>query len=182
MMTQTHGVTGLAMWMSGDALARALGANHPYYVTIAGALIAWGAAKAPDIDNPNSRPGRQVNKLIPGLSDMIESVVGHRGLTHWASTGIANGVTLGAIASLINPSMWWIGLAVTIGWLTHIAGDCCTYRGVPAYGPFNLDPIRLPYGYRIECGGQIETRIVYPLTVVWALSVFTTSVALTVFS
>ena len=182
MMTQTHGVTGLAVWMSGDTLTRALDPHHPYYVTLAGALIAWAAAKAPDVDNPDSRPGRQVNKLIPGMSDAIEAAFGHRGLTHWASTGIVNGVALGALASLINPSLWWIGLAVAIGWLTHIAGDCCTYRGAPAYGPFNRDSIRLPYGYRIECGGPIEARIVYPLAFVWALSMSTMSVALAVFS
>jgi len=182
MMTRTHGVTGLAVWMSGDTLTRALDPHHPYYVTIAGALIAWAAAKAPDIDNPNSRPGRQANKLIPGMSDAIEAAFGHRGLTHWASTGIVNGIALGALAFLINPSLWWIGLAVIVGWLTHIAGDCCTYRGAPAYGPFNRNPVRLPYGYRIECGGPIEARIVYPLAFVWALSMSTMSVALAVFS
>lgn len=182
MMTKTHGMTGIAVWITGDALTRASGTSHPYYVTLAGALIAWAAAKAPDVDNPDSRPGRQINKLIPGMSDAIEAAFGHRGLTHWGITGIVNGLIFGFLACLITPSLWWIGLAVMVGWLTHIAGDCCTYRGAPAYGPFNRDPIRLPYGYRIECGGPVETQFVYPLAVVCALSMFTVSVALTVFS
>lgn len=182
MMTQTHGVTGLAMWMSGDTLSRVLDLNHPYYVTIAGALLASVAAKAPDVDNPNSRPGRQINKVIPGMSDTIEAAFGHRGLTHWATIGVFNGAVLGCLSYLIHPSLWWIGLAVTVGWLTHIVGDCCTYRGAPAGGPFNRDPIRLPYGYRIECGGTVETRIVYPSAVALALVTSTTSLALTMFA
>lgn len=182
MMTQTHGAIGAAVWMSGDALTHALGLNHPYYVTFAGALLTWAAAKIPDVDNPDSRPGRQINRLIPGMSDAIEAAFGHRGLTHWGLTGIVNGLALGALACLIAPSLWWIGLAVIVGWLTHIAGDCCTYRGAPAYGPFNCDPIRLPYGYRIECGGPVEARVVYPIALVWMLSMFMTSVALVVFS
>ena len=182
MMTQTHGMTGLAVWMSGDTIIRALDLNHPYYVTIAGALITWAAAKAPDIDNPDSRPGRQINKLIPGMSDAIQATFGHRGLTHWASAGIINGAVLGFLACLIHPSLWWIGLAVTVGWLTHIAGDCCTYQGAPLYGPFNRSPIRLPYGYRIECGGPVEARVVYPIAIIWALSMFMMSVAFALFA
>jgi len=182
MMTHTHAMTGLAVWMSGDILTRALGTDHPYYVTLAGALIAWAAAKAPDIDNPDSRPGRQINKIIPGMSDTIEVAFGHRGLTHWATTGLFNGAVLGTIAYLIHPSLWWIGLAVAVGWITHIAGDCFTYRGAPAFGPFRHDPIRIPYGYQIECGGPIEAKVVYPIALVWAMTTFTTSVALAVFS
>lgn len=178
MMTKTHGMTGLAVWMSGDALTRAIGTNHPYYVTIAGALLTWAAAKAPDVDNPNSRPGWQINKLIPGMSNAIEAALGHRGLTHWGITGIVNGLIVGFLAYLIHPSLWWTGLAIAVGWLTHIAGDCCTYRGAPAYGPFDRTPIRLPHGYRIECGGEIETQFVYPLALVCALFMFTVSAVL----
>lgn len=182
MMTKTHAMTGLAVWMSGDAITRALDTGHHYYVTLAGALIVWVAAKAPDVDNPDSRPGRQVNKLIPGMSDAIEAAFGHRGLTHWATTGASIGAALGFVAYLIHPSLWWIGLAVAVGWITHIAGDCVTYQGAPMFGPLRRDPIRLPYGYRIKCGGPIEARIVYPLAFVWALSMSTISVALVVFS
>jgi inner membrane protein len=180
MMTQTHGVTGIAVWMSGDTLTRALDLNHPYYVTLAGALIAWVAAKAPDIDTPDSRPGRLANRLIPGISDLINSVFGHRGLTHWASTGIIIGVTLGALSCLVHPSLWWTGLAVTTGWIVHIAGDCCTHRGAPVYGPFRRTPVRLPYGYRIECGGTTETWVIYPMSAVCALTMSIVSVTLAV--
>lgn len=182
MMTQTHGITGIAVWMTGDALTRVCQLHHPYWITLAGALIAWEAAKAPDIDNPDSRPGRAANRLVPGMSTTIESLFGHRGLTHWASTGIAIGVTIGSLASLIHPTLWWIGLAIAIGWLTHLAGDACTYQGVPAYGPFSNRPIRLPYGKRIACGGKTETQFVYPLVRVWESLAFLSSAALAVFA
>lgn len=182
MMTQTHGATGLAVWMTADTIIRAVGLDHPYSVTIIGALLTWAAAKAPDVDNPDSRPGRQVNKVIPGMSNTIEAVFGHRGLTHWAATGVFTGAALGFVAQLIHPSLWWIGLAVATGWITHVAGDCCTYQGAPAFGPYRRDPIRLPYGYRIECGGPTESRIVYPIALVWAVSTSITSFALTMFA
>lgn len=181
MMTQTHGMTGIAVWLSGDTIVRLCGADHPYYVTVIGEIIAWAAAKAPDVDNPDSRPGRQVNKLIPGMSDTINAAFGHRGLTHWAITGVVNGAIIGLIAYLISPSLWWIGLAATVGWITHIAGDCCTYRGAPAYGPFRRDTIRLPYGYRIECGGPIELKVIYPAALAWALAASFTSITADIF-
>lgn len=178
MMTQTHGITGIAVWMTGDTIARLCGADHPYYITVLGELLAWAAAKAPDIDTPDSHPGRQVNALIPGLSNMIGDVFGHRGVTHWATTGVFSGAAFSALLCLANPSLWWIGLAVTAGWLTHIAGDCCTYRGAPAYGPFRRSPVRLPYGYRIECGGPTEIRIIYPAALTWAVAAASASLAL----
>lgn len=177
MMTQTHAITGLAAWMAGDAALRAF-TDHPYTTTIAGACIAFYAAKAPDIDNPDSRPGRQINRLIPGLSDTIESVFGHRGITHWAVTGLINGAIIGFLASMVNASLWWIGLAVAVGWTAHIAGDCCTYRGAPAFAPFRRGVVRLPYGYRIECGGQDEIEIVYPASLVFALLMSAVSLVL----
>lgn len=182
MMTRTHGMTGIAVWMGGDTLTRMFDLHHPYYLTLAGALITWSAAKAPDIDNPCSKPGQQINMIIPGASEMIEATFGRRGITHWAGTGIANGLVIGFLACLIHPSLWWIGLAVIVGWLTHIAGDCCTYQGAPAYGPFIRKAVRLPYGYRIECGGPAEVKTVYPLALTLALSMTLASVALTVFS
>lgn len=179
MMTQTHGATGIALWATGDALTRVLGSNHHhYYLTLAGALITWVAAKAPDIDNPDSRPGRQLNRIIPGASNVIERILGHRGPTHWISTGIVIGLVVGLLAHTIAPSWWWIGLATTAGWSIHIAGDCCTHKGAPAYGPFRRTPIRLPYGYRIECGGEIETNIIRPAAALWALLALAASSAL----
>ena len=177
MMTQTHGMTGIGAWMTADTLTRAAGLAHPYYVTLIGAVAALIAAKAPDIDTPDSRPGRQLNRLIPGAADTIEAVCGHRGLTHWASVGLCVGGAIGALAHMINPSLWWIGLAISVGWIVHIAGDCCTYQGVPAFGPFRFDAVRLPYGWRIECGGKTETRIIYPMSIVWAFSMSITSLA-----
>lgn len=168
MMTQTHGPSGAALWLTGDALTRVLGANHPYYLTLAGTLIALCAAKAPDIDNPDSAPAHALNRLIPGASEVIEEMLGHRGATHWASTGIALGVGTGLLASIVDPHWWIAGLALSVGWIAHIAGDCCTYQGAPAYGPFRRTMIRLPRGYRIRSGGHIEATRIRPATITWA--------------
>lgn len=182
MMTKTHAATGFAAWMAGDTIVRIIGSDHPYYIAIAGGLIAYNAAKAPDIDNPDSRPGRQINNLLPGLSNAINALLGHRGATHWIATGVFNGAALGVLAVLVYPPLWWVGLAVMVGWTTHIIGDCCTYQGAPAYGPFTTRPVRLPYGYRIECGGNIETTIVYPAALVAAVATVPVSIAYVLFN
>lgn len=182
MMTQTHGPSGAALWLTGDALTRALGADHPYYLTLAGAVIALAAAKAPDIDNPDSHPAHVIDRFIPGASRAVNTLLGHRGATHWISTGIFLGASIGFLASLLCPAWWVAGLAVTVGWTAHIAGDCCTYQGAPACGPFRRASVRLPYGCRVETGGITEITLVHPAIITWAWMSLAVSSALAIFN
>ena len=156
MMTRTHAMTAITVWLAGDILTRVSDSGHPYAVTLAGAAIAWGSAIVPDIDTPDSRLGRR----LPRLSSAISAVCGgHRGATHWAVTALMIGAVTGLLAWYLDPSLWWVGLAVTTGWGVHLAGDCCTYRGVPLWGPVSRAPVRLPYGWRIASSGRGEHRV-----------------------
>lgn len=228
MMTRTHGASGVAVWMTGDAVAQLTHIPLPRPVVLAGAIAAYLAAKAPDIDHPDSRPGHLLNRYLPGASDLINRLLGHRGVTHWAITGllvglvvgligqiipkgilsfllglvvgllvirpirrihrhlwgvgIIIGLVVGAIADFTPTAIWAVGVAVCVGWTTHILGDCVTYQGAPALGPFTLRPVRTPYGARFAVGSSFETGLVYPTVLTWAIVATTGSVVLTVFN
>lgn len=168
MMTSTHAVSGAAAWLTLVAATTSVHHIHPGVVA-AGTLLAWGAAKAPDIDNPGSRPARQVDRLIPGLSEWLSQAAGHRGVTHWGVTAVILGALSEALFSALNPALWVLGLAVGLGWLAHILGDCLTWAGTPLLAPFRAGVVRPPYGWRFETGGVFERQIVRPLLWTWAL-------------
>lgn len=228
MMTRTHGASGVAVWMTGDVVAQLAHMPLPRPVVLAGAIAAYLAAKAPDIDHPDSRPGHLLNRYLPGASDLINRFLGHRGVTHWAITGLLVGLVAGFIEQAVPEgvlsflfglavgllvirairrfsrklwgvgvlvgvvagisidftptAIWAIGIAITVGWSTHILGDCVTYQGAPALGPFTLRPVRTPYGARFAVGSSFETGLVYPTVLTWAIVATTGSVVLTVFN
>jgi membrane-bound metal-dependent hydrolase YbcI (DUF457 family) len=228
MMTRTHGVSGVAVWMTGDIVAQLTHIPLPRTVVLAGAIATYVAAKAPDVDHPDSRPGHILNRVLPGAPYLINRLLGHRGVTHWAITGIFLGILVGLVGQTIPDgvlsiigglitgllvmrairrfrrrlwsvgiivgiiisatititptAIWGIGVAVTVGWTTHILGDCLTYQGAPALGPFTLRPVRTPYGYRFPVGGTIETGLVYPTVLTWAIVATVGSIVLTVFN
>lgn len=178
MMTITHAITGGAAW-----LTTATAVHHHIHPVVAGVgtLLAVYAAKAPDIDNPGSRPAHQVNKLIPGLSVWLEQNLGHRGLTHWGITALGTGAIFALLFGALSTTLWWIGLAIGIGWLTHILGDCLTWRGAPLLAPFTNRPVRLPYGLRFQTNGTFERLVIRRLVEFWAAAA-TVAFAYTLFN
>lgn len=165
MMSHNHAITGAAAWLTTSA------ALHPHpTVAAAGTIIAWYAARLPDVDNPNSRPAHQLNRIAPGLPRWLNRHAGHRGITHWGSVAFFVGLLIASLFSLVVPPLWWLGLAVGIGWITHILGDCLTWDGAPLLAPFTFRPVRPPYGLRFKVGGRIERYIVHPLAVLWAVA------------
>lgn len=167
MMTTTHAITGAAAWLT---TATALHHHiHPAVVG-AGTVLAWYSAKAPDIDNPDSRPAHQVDRLIPGLPAWINQHAGHRGITHWGATAIGTGAVFTTLFSALSTTLWWLGLAIGIGWLTHILGDCLTWQGAPLVAPFNNQPVRPPYGWRFQTNGVFERLVVRRFAEFWAIT------------
>lgn len=171
MKTNTHSMIGVTLWMGGDTILRLLGMDLSGAETLFGVSVVWFMSKAPDIDNPHSAPGHAINRMVPGLSDTINWVGGHRGPTHWISTGLAVSLILGLLAVWISPLLWWVGAGTAIGWVSHVVGDCCTYRGVRIFGPFGKNVVRLPYGFRFESGGRFEVQVIAPLISIFMLAV-----------
>lgn len=65
-----------------------------------------------------------------------------------------------------NVNYYWIGGAVTFGWISHLLGDMMTVSGVPILFPLKFKGkrwwnFRLPLG--IKAGGFIEKTILIPL-------------------
>lgn len=178
MMTTTHAITGAAAW-----LTTATAVHHHIHPAVAGAgaVLAWYAAKAPDIDNPDSTPARQIDKLIPGLPAWLKQNFGHRGLTHWGITALGIGTAFALLFGALSTTLWWLGLAIGVGWLTHILGDCLTWRGAPLMAPFTDQPVRPPYGMRFQTNGTFERLVVRRFVEFWA-AIATAAFAYTLFS
>jgi membrane-bound metal-dependent hydrolase YbcI (DUF457 family) len=167
MMTSTHAPIGVASWLTTATL---LGDHIDPIIVGVGAVLAWTAAKIPDIDNPNSDPGRQLDKLVPGLPAWLAQTTGHRGITHWGITAIGAGVVFALLGGAVDDTLWWLGVAVGLGWITHVIGDCLTWNGAPLLAPFTRRTTRPPYGYRIRVNGPFERQVIRPAARLWALT------------
>jgi len=180
MLTKTHATSGLAIWTTGITIANLIGHDINPIVAITSSALCYYSAELPDIDHPDSHPTRVISRFAPEIPRAIQDMCGHRGMTHWGINSISVGILIGSAATLIHPSLWWIGLAIGTGILVHVLGDCLTWSGAPLLAPFVDRPIRLPYGYRFESGGKFENMIVYPFVLFWALFSVVISVSLTV--
>ncbi|RJL34225.1 metal-dependent hydrolase [Bailinhaonella thermotolerans] len=86
-----------------------------------------------------------------------------------ASAFVNAGLTLGTMAALATFDLRydWLGAAIALGCLAHIAGDCFTEKGCPIFWPVKTR-FALPFGLGIDTGGKIEMRLLTPLFTVAA--------------
>lgn len=65
-----------------------------------------------------------------------------------------------------NQSYTWVGVMVTLGWLTHILGDTLTTSGTPFFAPFKHKGKRW-WNYRlpphVKANGSAEWHVFFPL-------------------
>ena len=85
-----------------------------------------------------------------------------------AGAGLAvTGGTVAYWATGAHSGWWWLaGVAVTLGALTHVAGDACTNSGVPLWWPLLVDGrrwhlVKTPATF--STGSAVETHVVTPL-------------------
>lgn len=121
MMARSHVIVGLASWI---AAAPAL--HLPVIDPLGLAIVVLGSL-LPDIDHPKSWVGQRTRPV----STAIASALGHRGVTHSAIAAVGltmlllhAGYERGAVAAL------------TIGYLSHLAADMLTPRGLRLAWPF----------------------------------------------
>lgn len=144
MMAKSHVVVGIAAWfVAAPLLHRAPLDPIDLGLAIAGSLL-------PDIDHPQSWVGRRTRPV----STVIARSLGHRGITHSA---IAVG---GLVAALL-----WAGqrrdavTALAIGYLSHLAADMLTPRGLRLAWP-----LRRSWGFPLcRTGSPAEALIVFGL-------------------
>jgi inner membrane protein len=115
MMARSHVVVGLAAWIAA-APALHVSALDPAYLglAVAGSLL-------PDIDHPKSWVGRRTRPMSTALAAML----GHRGVTHSAFAVVA-------LTLLLLHAGYHRGgvLALAVGYLSHLAADMLTPRGL----------------------------------------------------
>lgn len=180
MMGRTHLISGVAVGLATVGIAPAGFGAGAVWVS----LVAV-ASMAPDLDHPSATLTLKLRYLgslvcwavtvlsrwafrrVQGPADRGDG--GHRHLTHTLVSGPAAGlVTVGVWALLpagLPVGCWTAGLAVTIGWWTHIAGDAITKSGCPLLWPLEIrrrrwHRPRLPRP--VLTGGVVERWLVRP--------------------
>ena len=126
--------------------------------------LAGLGALVPDIDHRQSTLGTRLWWLSP----LVAVLCGHRGATHsllaaFLAAGIAGGVMLYA-------GIPFSGLAAFVcGYLSHIAADWSTARGVPLFWPLKRR-FRAPWAF--PGGGLREFLVVtgFALFLAWRLN------------
>ena len=141
MMAKSHVVIGLAAWLAAAPLLH-LSPVDPIYLALAAA-----GSLLPDIDHPNSWVGRRSRPI----STAIAAALGHRGLTHSAVA------VIGLVALLLDAGYRQGTVsALTVGYLSHLAADMLTPRGLRLAWPF-----RKSWGLPLcRTGSPMETIIV----------------------
>ncbi len=115
MMARSHVVVGIAAWIATAPIL-----HVPVLNPICLGLVVVGSL-LPDIDHPQSWVGRRTRPV----STAIALALGHRGITHSAIAVV--GMTM-----LLAHAGYRRGLvaAVAIGYLSHLAADMLTPRGL----------------------------------------------------
>lgn len=187
-MGRSHMLSGATVWLLGSAGVHAMGGHPDLFGTAVGTLVCTGSALIPDLDHGSSRATRAAGVLTLGLSGVLRWVSrevhaatrteldrrnesGHRALTHTFVFAVAAGLL--AVATVLAVSVWvpvlagwwWLGGAVSVGCLAHVAGDSLTVSGVPLLWPLVIRGRRwAPLGVRrIRTDHVVERWVVWPL-------------------
>jgi inner membrane protein len=152
MMAKSHVVIGFAAWVVVAPLLH----RSPFDPIDLGLAIA--GSLLPDIDHPQSWVGRRTRPV----STVIARSLGHRGITHSALA------VVGLVAALL-----WAGqrrdavTALAIGYLSHLAADMLTPRGLRLAWP-----LRRSWGVPLcRTGSPAEALIVLGVAcgLVWSV-------------
>lgn len=125
-----------------------LGNNFDFIIFTVFVLLG---ALLPDFDNPNSKAG----KSFGIVSVIFNKLFGHRGISH--------GIFFPLILTILISIFWsrTFGLAIFVGYLSHILIDGLTKQGVNLLHPISTLHIR---GF-VETGSFVETIIFLALLV-----------------
>ncbi|MDH2424274.1 metal-dependent hydrolase [Sphaerisporangium sp. TRM90804] len=90
------------------------------------------------------------------------------------TSGFINiGITAGAFIVLYSQGVQylWLGVAIAVGCLAHVIGDCLTERGCPVLWPLRHRWV-LPYRIGLKTGRAVEVKVVGPLLSIVVVALF----------
>jgi inner membrane protein len=152
MMAKSHVVVGIATWIAAAPFL------HLAPLDPADLGLAVAGSLLPDIDHPQSWIGRRARPL----STAIAAALGHRGITHSALAVVA------LVALLLHEGYQRDGVsALAVGYLSHLAADMLTPRGLRLAWP-----LRTTFAIPLcRTGSPMEPLIVLALVcgIAWRL-------------
>jgi len=142
MLARTHFVFGV---LTGVVLAPFVAKDQPWLFT---GLVAF-ASLLPDVDHIDST----INKLFP-VTKLFALLFKHRGFFHSIYP-----------AAIIYGLLWWAGLpfyglALAIGYVSHLISDCLTLDGVDLLYPL----LRIRVEGFVRTGTMMETLFFVVIT------------------
>lgn len=132
------------IWRGWKRLARTAWARGPFGAPFALAALVVGGILAGSLGV---------------LSWLVRRVVSHRGFTHTILCAAILG-TLGIWVGERLVGSWVPGVALAVGYLSHLVTDAMTYRGVDMLWPVPVTIHVLPPGLRFGNGGVRESLAV----------------------
>lgn len=146
------------VWRGWKRLAKTAWARGPFGAPFALAAIVVGGIMA---------------GFLGALSWLVRRVVSHRGFTHTVFCAALIGLTATWV-SLRLVGSWVPGVALAIGYVSHLATDAMTYRGVDPLRPVVPFTVHLlPPGLRFGNGGVREGIAVFTIVVAAILAIAT---------
>lgn len=156
----THQAGGIAaLWV----LTLLPGALTPSTIGLAVLAASFGAL-LPDLD---SRQNHLRDLSLGGIqpfvlpSYVVRTTAGHRGIMH--SYQGAAFVALLFLAPVAVCFGWVTWIALILGYLSHLALDCCTPMGLRLLWPSRHRSFLLPKWARITTGSDLEPLVGVPL-------------------
>ncbi len=147
MLAPGHIALGLATYAGASYLAGQVPLPELLAAAALGSLL-------PDIDHPNS----QIGRMLPSISRPVAALIGHRGFTH---SLLAVALLTAVLALLAWQQVESLTAATVIalitGYLSHLAGDYLTVRGIPLFWPYRRPggDYHIPY-MAFRTGGPTE--------------------------
>lgn len=153
-------------------------ANASWLLGLGLALLAGGAgALLPDLDHESSTATHQLwggglaNAVFGG--GLRRLLGGHRGVTHSAlaiaAIAVLTSLMLGSPlgwSGLLGTRWTDVGVALTIGYASHILGDLLTREGVTLWWPWSSKRVGLgARGWRFRTGEPLEYLVTLGYTV-----------------
>jgi membrane-bound metal-dependent hydrolase YbcI (DUF457 family) len=164
-----HGLSATLAWLTGVDLLQAAGVRIGPAAAIGGTVVAFAGGLLPDIDHCGSKAAHSLGSVSETTAAGAQRLWGHRQFTHWPATHVLLGVFVGALVAAIIPALWWLGLAIAAGCLSHSLGDALTREGAPLLGPFSDRLLGLPQRLRFCSGGRFELLVVGPVVAAGAV-------------